>query len=325
VFAAPAGAVVASNGGAIAIPDSGAASPYPSGISLSGTAGTITNTTVTLRGFSHSEPSDLRLLLVAPSGRSTLLMSQVGGEEQVSNLTVTFSDAAPDLVPSDVEDDGTFNSGAYKPTPDDEEGDALAGAPAPPYGSTLSALNGSDANGAWKLYVLDAAAGDSGQISGGWTLDVTTTGGGGSGGGTNGGGGSTLSASSLSLTPATFRPFAAVNGRPVSRGLFRGTRVGFRLSRGATVDFFVHRLLPGRRVGTRCLAQNRLNRTRPRCVRAVYRGKFFADGSPGAQSARWNGWLAGRRLAAGNYRLMLTARAAGGVRSNSLTRVFRVL
>ena len=47
-------------------------------------------------------------------------------------------------------------------------------APPPPYGSTLSALNGGNPNGPWGLFVQDDAVFDSGVISNGWVLTLTT-------------------------------------------------------------------------------------------------------------------------------------------------------
>jgi uncharacterized repeat protein (TIGR01451 family) len=46
-------------------------------------------------------------------------------------------------------------------------------APAPPYGSTLSALNGGNPNGTWELFVQDSTTRDSGAISNGWSLTLT--------------------------------------------------------------------------------------------------------------------------------------------------------
>ncbi|HET9494973.1 MAG TPA: kelch repeat-containing protein, partial [Chloroflexia bacterium] len=51
-------------------------------------------------------------------------------------------------------------------------------APAPPYGSSLSVFDGTPANGNWNLFVVDDLGGDSGQIAGGFCVDITTTGGG---------------------------------------------------------------------------------------------------------------------------------------------------
>lgn len=46
--------------------------------------------------------------------------------------------------------------------------------PLPPYGSTLSALNGGNPNGTWQLYVLDDQPLTSGMISNGWILKLVT-------------------------------------------------------------------------------------------------------------------------------------------------------
>ena len=41
-------------------------------------------------------------------------------------------------------------------------------------GSALSVFDGTDPNGTWKLYVVDDAADDTGAITGGWSLHITT-------------------------------------------------------------------------------------------------------------------------------------------------------
>ena len=46
--------------------------------------------------------------------------------------------------------------------------------PPPPYGSTFAALNGSNPNGNWSLFIQDDSMFDSGVISNGWVLTLTT-------------------------------------------------------------------------------------------------------------------------------------------------------
>jgi uncharacterized repeat protein (TIGR01451 family) len=46
--------------------------------------------------------------------------------------------------------------------------------PAPPYGSTLSTLNGANPNGTWGLFEFDDGVFDSGVITNGWILALTT-------------------------------------------------------------------------------------------------------------------------------------------------------
>lgn len=47
-------------------------------------------------------------------------------------------------------------------------------APLPPYGATMSAMNGSNPNGNWYLFVMDDQTFNSGLISNGWSITLTT-------------------------------------------------------------------------------------------------------------------------------------------------------
>ena len=155
----------------IAIPDRGPSSPYPSAISVSGLTGFVSKATVTLYGLTHSFASDVNVLLVSPDGgHNTLLMSHVSGHRGLTNLTLTFDDAATAVLPADA----PVVSGTYLPTRYGAIPPFIRPAPSAPYGSALAALNGAIANGAWALYVLDDSAGDSGIITGGWSLTLTT-------------------------------------------------------------------------------------------------------------------------------------------------------
>jgi uncharacterized repeat protein (TIGR01451 family) len=51
---------------------------------------------------------------------------------------------------------------------------SLAATPPPPYGTTLGVLNGSNPNGDWSLYLQDDSAFDTGTVSSGWFLTLTT-------------------------------------------------------------------------------------------------------------------------------------------------------
>jgi subtilisin family serine protease/subtilisin-like proprotein convertase family protein len=162
--------VILTNPATITIPDSGAATPYPSTINLPAAAGTITGVKVTLTGFAHTWPADVDVLLAVPGGRSVILMSDVGGSTPVTGVTLAFDDAGPALG------SGPLVSGTYRPT-DIGTGDAFPSpAPPGPYGSTLGSLRGLPAGGAWRLFVVDDAGYDMGSIAG-WTLNVETTGG----------------------------------------------------------------------------------------------------------------------------------------------------
>jgi subtilisin-like proprotein convertase family protein len=160
------------NSGAISIPNVGSASPYPSEINVSNQEGLVTGVQVTLFNFSHNSPDDVDLLLVAPNGKKVVLMSDVGGGNALTNVNLFFSDAATASLP----DGAAIASGTYKPT-NFEPNDAFP-APAPtgaPTGEKLSALNGSPANGDWKLFLVDDNGNNAGNISGGWNLFVQSS------------------------------------------------------------------------------------------------------------------------------------------------------
>lgn len=157
------------NTGAISIPSSGTASPYPSSINVVDHNNPVSKVLVRLFDFSHSSPDDVDILLVSPSGRSVMLMSDVGGTNSATNLTLMFDDTAGSSLP----DSGPITAGVYRPT-NFEPGDSFP-APAPvgaPSARLLASLNGTVANGEWKLFVVDDSGNNVGDISGGWSLFV---------------------------------------------------------------------------------------------------------------------------------------------------------
>lgn len=160
------------NSASIAVPASGtkgAASPFPSTISVTGVTGTVTKVTVTLAGFAHTYPADVDVLLVGPTGQTLLLMSDAGSVS-ASGLTLTFDDSAPGTLPAT----GALSSGTFKPS-NYGTGDTFSSpAPGEPYGSTLSVFNGSSPNGTWSLYAQDGFNRDSGDITQGWRINFTT-------------------------------------------------------------------------------------------------------------------------------------------------------
>jgi subtilisin-like proprotein convertase family protein len=159
------------NANPISIPDHGIGLPYPSSITISTLFGLVTNATVTLQNLNHSFPHDISVLLVSPAGANVLLMSHAGGGYSVTNLTLTFDDAANNILPNSA----PLTSGTYTPASYPGPVVFFAPAPAAPYGSTLGGVNGQSPNGVWSLYVLDDTAGDAGNIAGGWSLALTTT------------------------------------------------------------------------------------------------------------------------------------------------------
>jgi subtilisin-like proprotein convertase family protein len=151
----------------ITIRDNTTATPYPSTINVSGVAGPVSAVRVTLAGFSHTYPEDVDIVLVSPDGRKVALMGSVGGGNDAVNATLVFDDAATGTI------GGTVTSGTYLPS--GSVATMPAPAPSGPYAGSLSEFSGAQANGAWTLYVADAAAEDIGTISGGWSLEIITS------------------------------------------------------------------------------------------------------------------------------------------------------
>src|ERR671911_1510705 len=108
----------------ISIPDATSAgaspaNPYPSEINVQGLSGTITDVNVTLNGFRHGFPDDVAVQVVSPgpTGKSVLLMSDVGGplpggSAPVSNINLTLDDEAA----NSLSDSSPLTTGTYKPT-----------------------------------------------------------------------------------------------------------------------------------------------------------------------------------------------------------------
>lgn len=174
IGAAPAMAATFSNTGAITIPSAGQSTPYPSTIAVSGLSGNTTDVNVTLNGLSHTWPDDLDILVVSPTGQRVVLTSDNGGSLDVTSINLTFDDAAGGFLP----DEGQIVGGTYRPSFGATGNTAFNGtppAPAGPYSYSLANFNNQSPIGTWSMYVFDDAGGDSGTISGGWTLNITTT------------------------------------------------------------------------------------------------------------------------------------------------------
>src|SRR5437868_776545 len=100
-----------------------------------------------------------------------MLMSDAGTDFDAVGVTLTFDDNAAIAPPNSAQlVSGTFRPSNYLP----DETLPLP-APPPPYGSALSAFNGTNPNGMWSLFVSDDTSEDGGSIDGGWSLTITTT------------------------------------------------------------------------------------------------------------------------------------------------------
>ncbi len=155
--------------GGLTIPLIGAATPYPSSLTVAGSSGVITKVTATLTGFTHTYPGDTGALLVGPGGQKVLLYAGAGGGTAISGVNLNFDDAAATTLSST----GAMTTGSYRPSLFGAPPTFIAPAPGSPFDSAMSAFNGASANGAWQLFVSDFYDGDSGSLAG-WSLSITT-------------------------------------------------------------------------------------------------------------------------------------------------------
>ena len=71
----------------------------------------ITKVTVKLNNLSHTFPADIDVLLVGPGGQNAIIMSDVGGGDDVTGITLTLDDAAATNMPAAL-----LTTGTFKPT-----------------------------------------------------------------------------------------------------------------------------------------------------------------------------------------------------------------
>ncbi len=152
----------------------GRATPYSSDITVSGLTGGITTLTVTLSGLTHLNADDLDILLVSPSGKNMLIMSDAGGTTDITGVNLTLDDNAATALP----DATVLTSGSFRPANYGTGDTILDTMPQNPSSATggggtlLSTFGGTDPNGVWKLFIVDDATTSAGTLTGGWSIDV---------------------------------------------------------------------------------------------------------------------------------------------------------
>jgi uncharacterized delta-60 repeat protein len=129
--------------------------------------------------------------------------------------------------------------------------------------------------------------------------------------------------SKLKLTPSTFR--AATKGASIAKKpkLPTGTRVSFTLTAAGPVSFAVERRANGVRKGTSCVAPPKKRKRGAKSCKLylTLKGSFSAIGKAGANTIRFSGRLAGKRLPARSYRLI--AAPSGGVAVRAAFKIVR--
>lgn len=159
--------------GPISIPSAGNSTPYPSAINVAALpAAGVYVQSVAINGFAHTWPEDVDIVLRSPSGKSVILLSDVGGGPTAgAPVNLVINDAGPAMPPAGLV------SGTYKPTnlpgvfgvePDNWPAPGPGSPPAP--NSALADFGSSaNPNGNWELFVLDDTGGDLGSIAN-WSI-----------------------------------------------------------------------------------------------------------------------------------------------------------
>lgn len=166
----------------------GPASVYPSGITVAGLSGVVTDVQVWMRNVTHADTSTLWLQLESPEGQVVGLNGSafsVSGSPfpTASQADWAFTDRASSyaIFYGAAENHylvftAPMASGAYLPrsfTPLQQPAPAPAALPR----QLLSSLEGSNPNGSWRLWasqIVTDAPQPSGEIGDGWCVDVTT-------------------------------------------------------------------------------------------------------------------------------------------------------
>jgi hypothetical protein len=97
-------------------------------------------------------------------------MSDAGGYRDLKNASLMFDDSAASALP----DSETIAPGRYRPANHNTPPEPLPPGASGPDSCNLLALAAAGANGEWKLYAADDAAGDTGKITS-WTISFETT------------------------------------------------------------------------------------------------------------------------------------------------------
>jgi len=154
----------ASNSGNITINDNANASPFPATLTIpTNFIGNIGRLEVTLADVTHPNPADLAVFLTGPTGKTVVLLGNATGLSALNRSRIDFSTVAASAIPTG----SPITNGAYLPT-----GSTSLTAGGITSTDVLSGFGGTDPRGPWSLYVIDTAAGSTGNIAGGFILRI---------------------------------------------------------------------------------------------------------------------------------------------------------
>ena len=98
-----------------------------------------------------------------------------------------------------------------------------------------------------------------------------------------------------------------------------GTSFTYTLNTPATVTLTITRPATGRKVKGKCVTPTSHNKHAPPCKLTIKAGTLTGPGQRGPNTVRFTGKLGSHRLAAGSYKLTITARTASGTASATLS------
>ena len=117
--------------------------------------------------------------------------------------------------------------------------------------------------------------------------------------------------SAIKFDPTSFVPDAATPPGSIARtDAKRGTTVSYKLSEAANIVFSVQRKLAGRKQGKKCVAKRKRGK---RCTALkLVKGSFSRASSAGTNSFHFSGYLSGKKLRPGSYRMSAVPTDAAG-------------
>jgi hypothetical protein len=117
----------------------------------------------------------------------------------------------------------------------------------------------------------------------------------------------------------------AVAARARAKRTPAGTRFKWRLSEPATVTLRIERGSAGRRKGSRCVKPTRKLRKAKKCTRWTRVGTLTRTAALGAGGTAFSGRIGKKKLAAGSYRALVSAKDAAGNPSRARTLAFTIV
>lgn len=149
------------------------ASPSPSTLAVTGLPKGITDVNLSLNNLNMQYLDDTEFVLESPDGRRAHVLSDAGGYNSVTGVTLSLDDEATALLRKYE----TPVTGTYQPVDfdDDDTSEFVGGFDTANLSSALSTFDGADPNGTWKLYVSqEYCCNTPGEITDGWSLQIST-------------------------------------------------------------------------------------------------------------------------------------------------------